>query len=424
MPKVSRRNFLTATTSALGTLATATPAEATKTPQGSIQGGKVENGQIMFPPIEAETESVENHILGPDPYKTQMGVAVVGLGRVALQHILPGLRQTRYAHISALVSGDSEKLKIVAAQYGVPATSCYSYEEFDRIANNNLIDIVYIALPNAMHCDYTIRAAKAGKHIICEKPLATTVVDAQKMVDVCKQNKVSLMVAYRCQYDPAWQQLARLLRQQGIGHLSTMMASNTQTLSHNAQWRLQKKMAGGGSLIDLGLYCINAFRFFTGEEPVRVSARVFSPPKDGRFIEVEDNASFTLTFPSGIMATAQTSYSAHKNSFFRIGGDKAWAGMDPFSSYSDIQLEMSHMQAGSIVDTSYRFADHDQFAMQIDQFVLALRHHAAPYTPGEEGVMDMRVIEALYQSIEKEGREVVLSSLQGKSTWRGPWLGK
>ncbi len=181
---------------------------------------------------------------------------MVGLGHLALQEILPAFGEARHVRVTALVSGEAAKARAVAAQYGVPEKSLYDYKSFDGLRDNPEVDVVYIVLPNAMHAEYTVRAAQAGKHVLCEKPMATSVADAQSMIDACRSAGRKLMIAYRCQYEPYNRALTALARSGEYGKVRLIEAVNGQNSANNGQWRLDRAMAGGGSLPDVGLYCL------------------------------------------------------------------------------------------------------------------------------------------------------------------------
>ena len=222
---------------------------------------------------------------------------MVGLGRISMQHFMPGLKTTKNAKLTALVSGHRDKAEKMAAQYGVPEKNIYSYDNYDSIANNKDIDAVYIALPNSMHAEYTIRAAKAGKHVLCEKPMATSVADAEAMIAACKQANRKLMIAYRCQLEPANLRAKELIRDGKLGKIQAIESTYGFNIARG-EWRYTRKLGGGGPLMDVGIYSLNACRFLLGEEPAEIHATASVIDHDGRFDEVEENLGFTLKFPS------------------------------------------------------------------------------------------------------------------------------
>lgn len=290
------------------------------TPPNPVDTGHVENGKVRFPAWRDPADTPSSPPPSPLPPEQRVGFAIVGLGRLALEEILPAFAQSMKAKLVALVSGSPEKLHAVAAQYGIRPEACYSYESFDQIRDNPEIKVVYIVLPNAMHRLYAERAAKAGKHVLTEKPMSVTAKDGQAMVDACKAAGVKLMVAYRIQYEPYNRSAMQAVRDGTHGRLLAYTGINTQTVAADGhlQWRHKKAMAGGGSLFDIGLYCLNTARFMTGEEPVEIFATTYSPPGDPRFAEVEETVSFMLRFPSSTIANCFTSYGGHNPAFCTV----------------------------------------------------------------------------------------------------------
>ena len=237
-------------------------AQAAAGPEDPHAVGTVAGGKVELPPLHAESEA-GGPIPNVEPPAKRLGVAVVGLGHFALEQILPGFGQAKSVRLTALVSGHREKALAVAAQHGVPGNSVYDYAAFDTIRDNPAVDIVYVVLPNAMHEEFVLRAARAGKHVLCEKPMAATVAEAERMVAGCAAAKVRLMVAYRMQYEATQRAAIAMARGGEIGALRLMQAVNGQN-DVPGQWRQVKALAGGGSLPDVGIYCFNAARFLTG----------------------------------------------------------------------------------------------------------------------------------------------------------------
>ena len=266
----------------------------------------------------------------------KIGYAVIGLGRIA-GHFMPGTRSTTNSQITALVSGHRDKAERIAAEYNVPTSSIYNYENFDEIAHNPSVDAVYVALPNSMHAEYTIRAAKAGKHVLCEKPMATSVADCEKMIAACKAANVKLMIAYSCHYEPTNLRAIKLIRDGALGQVQTIQSAFGFNISPG-EWRLSKKLAGGGPLYDVGIYSLNACRYLTGEEPDHISAYASVIDHDGRFNEVEENVSWTMHFPSGILASCNTTYGANMDGYFRVYGSKGWLQVDKAFVYEGLHL--------------------------------------------------------------------------------------
>lgn len=324
----------------------------------------------------------------------KIGYAVIGLGRIA-GHFMPGTRDTTNSQITGLVSGHRDKADRIAAQYGVPQTSIYNYENFDEIARNPNIQAVYVALPNSMHAEYTIRAAKAGKHVLCEKPMATSVADCESMIAACKAANVKLMIAYRCHYEPTNLKAIKLIRDGALGQVQAI-ASNFGFNIAPGEWRLNKKMAGGGPLFDVGIYALNACRYLTGEEPEHISAFASTIDHDGRFDQVEENDAWTMRFPSGILASCSTTYGANMEGFFRVYGSKGWLEVDNAFVYEGLHLRADF--SGTKLDELNPARDPSHFTAEAEHFSNCIQKNLEPQSPGEEGLRDMRYIAEIYRS--------------------------
>ncbi len=326
--------------------------------------------------------------------EAKIGYAVIGLGRIA-DHFLRGVLDTSNSRITALVSGHRDKAERIAAQYGVPSSSIYSYENFDEIAHNKSVDAVYVALPNSMHAEYTIRAAKAGKHVLCEKPMSTTVADAEAMIAACKAANVKLMIAYRCHYEPMNLLAVQLIRDGNLGQVQAIDSSFGFNIARG-EWRLNKQLAGGGPLFDVGIYSLNACRYLTREEPEHISAFASTTDDDGRFYQVEENVSWTMKFPSGIVASCNTSYGTNMQGYYRVYGSKGWLEMRPAFNYEGQHLRAD--LAGTQLDLPDTTHDPSHFQAQAEHFSHCIQNNTEPKSPGEEGLRDMRHITAIYRS--------------------------
>ena len=324
----------------------------------------------------------------------KIGYAVIGLGRIAA-HFMPGARNSSNSRITALVSGHRDKAERIAAEYGIPSSSIYSYHNFDSIAQNKTVDAVYVALPNSMHAEYTERAAKAGKHVLCEKPMATSVEDCEGMIAACKAANVKLMIAYRCHYEPTNLKAIQLIRSGQLGQVQAIESAFGFNIQPG-EWRLSKKMAGGGPLMDVGIYALNACRYLTGEEPHNISAYASVIDHDGRFNEVEENVSWTMKFPSGIVAACNTTYGASMEGYFRVHGSKGWIGADPAFVYEGLHLTGEF--GGTHLDEPNPSSDPSQFQAEAEHFSKCILTGQEPQSPGEEGLRDMRYMMQIYKS--------------------------
>jgi predicted dehydrogenase len=324
----------------------------------------------------------------------KIGYAVIGLGLIA-DHFMRGVLDTTNSRITGLVSGHRDKADRIAAQYGVPANSIYSYENFDEIVHNPAVDAVYVALPNSMHAEYTIRAAKAGKHVLCEKPMATNVAECEAMIAACKAANVKLMIAYRCHYEPTNLRAVKLIRDGALGQVQAIESSFGFNIAPG-QWRINKKLAGGGPLFDVGIYCLNACRYLTGEEPEHIAAFASTIDHDGRFNEVEENVSWTMKFPSGIVAACNTTYGAPMEGCFRVHGSKGWLQVDEAFSYDGIRLTADF--SGTHLDEPNPAKDPSHFMAEAAHFSANILEGTEPRAPGEEGLRDLRYITEIYRS--------------------------
>jgi predicted dehydrogenase len=322
------------------------------------------------------------------------GYAVIGLGRIA-GHFLPAAGATANSRITALVSGHRDKADRIAAQYNIPSTCIYNYENFDEIAHNPAVDAVYVALPNSMHAEYTIRAAKAGKHVLCEKPMSTNVAEAEAMIAACKSANVKLMIAYRCHYEPTNLKAIRMIRDGNLGQVQAIESPFGFNISPG-EWRLSKKMAGGGPLFDVGIYSLNACRYLTGEEPEHISAYASVIDHDGRFKEVEENVAWTMRLPSGIVASCTTTYGANMAGYYRVYGSKGWLQVDQAFVYEGLRLRADYQ--GTQIDELNPARAPSHFVAEADHFSHCVQNNLEPESPGEEGLRDMKYITEIYRS--------------------------
>ncbi len=329
----------------------------------------------------------------PDPPGRKLGWAVVGLGSLAINQILPAFARCEKSKVTALVSGHPDKAKKLALRYGVAESSIYNYETYDRLRDNPDIDIVYVVLPNSMHAEYTIRAAKAGKHVLCEKPMANTPEDCRQMIEACRTAGKKLSIGYRLHHEPFNQALIKVVRDQEFGPLKVVLADAGFSIGDPNQWRLNRKMAGGGSLMDIGIYALNAARYLTNEEPTDVYAMEYTTPGDPRFREVEETLTFQLRFPSGVLANCTSSYGGPLNRF-RVVGTRGWAELEPALIYSGLRMRAS---GGSVVEERPQPVI-DHFAAEMDHLSDCVMQNTEPKTPGEEGLKDLTIMMAIYES--------------------------
>ena len=320
-----------------------------------------------------------------------VGFALVGIGTLTMGQLLPAFAKCKLARPVALVSGHPEKAREQADKYGIDRKNIYNYENVDSIKDNPAVDVVYVVLPNGMHAEYTIRAAKAGKHVLCEKPMANTVAECQAMIDACAAAKRKLMIAYRLHYEPLTQKAIELAR--GVGTIKQITAEGGFNIGDPTQWRLNRKLAGGGSLMDIGIYALNAVRYLSGQEPIEVFATSYATPDDPRFKEVEETIAFELRFASGLVASCLSSYGFGCNRF-RVYGTQGQIESEPFLSYQGNHLWQFHGRDREEV----RVDPANHFASEMDQFSDCVLRAKPTLTPGEEGLKDLKIMTAAYES--------------------------
>ncbi len=322
------------------------------------------------------------------PRKEKLGVALVGLGYYSTDLLAPALQLTKNCELKGIVTGSPEKIPVWKEKYGIEDKNVYNYENFDRIANNDDIDVIYVVLPPSMHAEYTVRAAKAGKHVWCEKPMAPSVADCEAMIKACKDNKVKLAIGYRCQHDPNIQAYMKVGKERPFGKVKMITSAAGYFDGRTNHWKQNKKL-GGGAMGDMGVYALQGARLATGEEPISVLAQSFATRPD-IYHEVEETMMFQLEFPSGARAACHTSFGIQMN-YLQVNYEKGWLKMEPHSSYGGNKGSMSD---GTLIN----FPIENQQAKQMDEDAVAIFNDEPMLVPGEEGLRDIRVVEAIYRS--------------------------
>jgi predicted dehydrogenase len=340
-----------------------------------------------------------------DPNR-KIGFAVVGLGGYGLGVIIPEFANCGHSRLTALVSGDPAKARAVAARHGVPERSVYSYETFDQIQDNPDVDVVYVVLPNAMHAEFTIRAAKAGKHVLCEKPMAISPAECETMIAACRDAGRKLMIGYRARFEAFNLNAVRLARGGAVGRPRYVISEHGFVQHDPSEWRLKRALSGGGSLMDMGIYSLQAARYLTGEEPAAVTARESTDPDDPRFHEVEDMIQWTLEFPSGVIGQCLSMYSAAQNHILLMG-DEGRIELEPATRYDGNRMWIGEDGREREITTPPTGPGRTQFAGQLDHMAQCVLTNSEPIVSGEEGLRDIRIIDAIYRSA-RTGRTIRL----------------
>lgn len=322
--------------------------------------------------------------------KDKLGIALVGLGSYSTHQLAPALQQTKNCYLAGIVTGTPSKAEKWKEQYSIPDKNIYSYENFDTIKNNPDIDIVYVVLPNSMHAEYTIRAAEAGKHVICEKPMATTVEDAEKMVEACKKANRLLAVGYRLHYDPHNQHMMKLGQEQTFGKIKTLEAAHSFVIGNNRNaWRLDGELAGGGPLMDLGVYCTQGVLYTLGETPTAITAQFGEVTKPNLFDSVEQSISWQMEFPGKAIAKCTTSYADNGN-ILRAEAENGWFELSPAYAYGGIK--------GKTSEGPMNLPQVNQQALQMDDFAQCVMKKQKSIVSGEMGLRDVKLLIATYEA--------------------------
>jgi len=318
----------------------------------------------------------------------KLGVALLGLGRYAAGELGPALKQTKLCYLAGVVTGHPEKGEKWAAEYDLKKTNIYSYESLDRIADNKEIDIVYVVTPPGLHPEFAIRAAKAGKHVISEKPMATSVADCDRMIAACKAAGVQLGIGYRLHYDPYHLEMQRLGKETELGRF-TKISGSFGYVMREREHRTDKKLAGGGPLMDLGIYIVHGACMATDSTPKYVTAKEEPKLNPELFNEVEETISFTLEFPHGENCEGLASFNRGANQF-HLEGKKGWMDLKNAFSYRGI--------TGASSRGPLNYPVTNQQAAQMDDFADCILTGRPTSVPGELGRRDIAILMAIYEA--------------------------
>jgi predicted dehydrogenase len=328
-------------------------------------------------------------------------VAIMGLGSYGTR-VAEAMRDCRLAKLVGVISGTPSKITDWQSKYNIPAENCYNYENFDNIKNNPAIDAVYVITPNGLHHDQAIRVAKAGKHVICEKPMALNAKQGQEMIDACKQMNVKLLVGYRMHFEAKTLEIIRMRKAGEFGKILFFQGLSGFTIGDPGQWRLNPQLSGGGSMMDIGIYSINGSRYMTGEDPVWVIAEE-TKNNPAKFKEgIDETIQFQLGFPGGAVASCLSTYSMNYLDRFFVDGEKGFAELQPSTGYGPI-MGSTHKGPLNQPHVTHQTVQMDEMAgiiLQDKQPIVAV--------DGEEALKDLKIIDAIYESV-KSNKKIALN---------------
>ncbi|WP_242918944.1 Gfo/Idh/MocA family protein [Pontibacter liquoris] len=346
--------------------------------------------------LDRLTRPGEHQFFSGDRAKKKLGIALVGLGSYSTHQLAPALAETENCYLAGIVTGTPAKAETWKKKYNIPDKNIYTYKTFDQIKDNPAIDIVYVVLPNAMHAEYTIRAAQAGKHVISEKPMATSVADAERMIAACKAHQVSLSVGYRLHYEPHNLRAMELGQKQVYGKVKTIKTENGFVMNNAGSWRLNKELAGGGPLMDMGIYCVQGACYTVGQTPVAVTAKFGEVTRPRVFDEVEQSIDWQLEFPNGALASCGSSYNENV-SYLHAEAEKGWWHLEPAYGYGGI--------TGKTSEGPMHLPQVNQQALQMDGIAQSILENKASRVPGEMGLRDVKILMAIYEAA-RTGKKV------------------
>ena len=327
-------------------------------------------------------------------------VAIMGLGSYGTR-VAEAMQACKMAKLVGLISGTPSKIKNWQSKYNISENNCYNYENFDLIKDNPDIDAVYVITPNALHHDQVIRVAKAGKHVICEKPMALNAKEGQEMIDACRKANVKLLVGYRMHFEPKTLEIIRMRKAGELGKVMFFQGLCGFKIGDPSQWRLNKQLAGGGSIMDIGIYAINGARYMVGEEPVWVTAQETKTNPEKFKEGVDETIQFQLGFPGGAVASCLSSYNMSNLDRFFLTAEKGFAELQPSTGYGPIK---GRTNKGEL---NHPHVTHQTVQMEKMAGIILAGEPALIPVDGEEGLKDLKIIDAIYLAV-KTGKKVNL----------------
>ena len=327
----------------------------------------------------------------------RLGIALLGLGYYSEHRLATALQETKNCYLAGIVTGTPAKAEKWKKKYNLADKNIYDYKTFDRIADNPDIHAVYVVTPNALHHEFVIRAAKAGKHVICEKPMAVSVKECQEMIDACKKANVKLYIGYRLHFEPHNMEAMRIGQKKEFGNVKVVETSDGFKIGDPTQWRLKKSLSGGGAMMDVGIYAIQGARYSTGLEPLYVTAQEFKTDPV-KFKEVDETIFWQMEFPDGIVSNSVTTYASNTERLY-ISAEAGWLELRPAYGYGPLKGS-THKGPLDLPITNHQ-------AVQMDAMTLGILENKPIDATGEEGLRDLKVIEAIYRAIQSGKKEKV-----------------
>jgi len=363
---------------------------------------KLTASAIALPLSQYINPAVEKKAPGSDHEKKfydgpVLRVAIMGLGSYGTR-VAEAMQSCANAKLVGVISGTPSKITAWQTKYNIPEKNCYNYENCDAIKDNPDIDAVYVITPNGLHREHVIRVAKAGKHAICEKPMAVDAKEGQEMIDACKKANVKLLVGYRMHFEPKTLEIIRMRKDGELGKVLFFQGLSGFIIGDPAQWRLKKELSGGGAMMDIGIYSINGARYMIGEEPIWVTAQETKNNKEKFKDGIDETIQFQLGFPGGAVASCLSTYSLNNLDRFFLDGDKGFAELFPATGYGPIQGRTSKGELTQPHKTHQ--------TVQMDEMAGIILQGKQPIVPvdGEEALKDLKIIDAIYLAINKRKR--------------------
>lgn len=332
------------------------------------------------------------------PAGRKIGFALVGLGSIAKSSVLPAFKNCKKAKLVAVIGRDKKSAEAIAKKFKVKAAYCIA--DYPECLANPEIFAIYIATPQGEHVDLTVQAAQHGKHVLCEKPLAATVAQAEAMIEACRTNALRLMTAYRKYFEPSCLYVKRLIQDGVLGRIDVVHTafSELHVPGVSLDWLLDSRMAGGGPLMDLGVYCVNTCRWLVGEDPIEASAHAWRNDK-ARFHDVEEGITFRLQFPSGLVLHGSSSYGAVLSSFIFVQGTKGWLSLAPAFPFDEVRVLTGKIK-GRWIEKKFKVID--EFAVEIDAFAEAILKNQLIEPDGVQGLRDLKIIHTIYEATKSQ----------------------